>query len=933
MLQGLKTTAANQAERLRLVRKLRNATEGTVRIFQKDMRDNLQLPQRRVGIWFTVESMLFVSFVACLTYLAISEKAPEVSREFGRSINDWANRHDLLKVASRRDAIDWVAGLPEFLSEITANNLMAGDVMIGVLRSTLGTCVPPDGIPRIFGAYCLGSFDLSRFDNNAFTGANTSITFNPINEGVLCFGLVCAEGMKAAATTQAMLSYPPPHFRLALQNGDFYVPPAAGNDTIVHIPIQSEIGAGPSHAGERREAITRILEDFADGQTRLLAVEIPMLNPFYVAIVDVWILFEMPVSGGAQPSLDVRAIVIDEAKTTVDFAGGYIFAYSSLHLLILLVSVVWAFAVRPDCVACGINAQVVVFNCVKCASPNELKLEVSACSKCSKPIPSLRHRCWRRILDIWNFWTLCNHIACLVWRYSVLEAVPFLRGHVQHSLERQRQDPDAVSFFSYGQSTQLTRSAYHSVTFCIVLTFIRLFTLLCRGQTSSRFARIFSFGLPELVPFVVTVFFTFSGFCLAMHITLGYHVDLYSTVGSSYLANFRILTLNAEWTSNPDSLDRESATLMVIVFIIVSAFLMMQLFPSVLTVAYKRALATPQYDTQVLSLWLMIKPILRRVGAIRDESSKINKRAFSKSVQDSFTDLEMNDLHAEIDGGQDVSKVDGAAGNAIGNNGDAEGKSGNDADSTTAGAGLEQPLLRQTSSTSQGGSDAGAMLSDLKELDEMRVAVGGSGRNLRAQLDLQQLERLTESAYESGLSQEGRLQKATQELSMMKTEMAELKALLPRLVLAAMCNQRTSQGLGTANDTGVPLHSDVDPAAASTKTSSHTSVMPLAETRNRAATAVIPASSEAIPASALRAAPPPVQLVHNTTFQFVNSDDDDDLVDTSDAAFVEKFFKAYPDGNVAARPATSVASPSPDAPKTSDRIKSRRATIVAPDEV
>uniref|UniRef100_A0A7S1R569 Uncharacterized protein n=1 Tax=Neobodo designis TaxID=312471 RepID=A0A7S1R569_NEODS len=71
---------------------------------------------------------------------------------------------------------------------------------------------------------------------------------------------------------------------------------------------------------------------------------------------------------------------------------------------------------------------------------------------------------------------------------------------------------------------------------------------------------------------------------------------------------------------------------------------MMNIFPSVLTVAYRRALATPQYDTEVLSLWLMIKPLLRKAGFVRTKRiGRRRARSITATLEDSFHDVEMDD--------------------------------------------------------------------------------------------------------------------------------------------------------------------------------------------------------------------------------------------------------------------------------------------------
>jgi hypothetical protein len=90
----------------------------------------------------------------------------------------------------------------------------------------------------------------------------------------------------------------------------------------------------------------------------------------------------------------------------------------------------------------------------------------------------------------------------------------------------------------------------------------------------------------------------------------------YSTISKSAMLSFRALL----GVISADELGPKSGVFLFlfIFFFLVCACLMFNVFPSVLDVAYDKAMRTPHYDTDALSLWLILKPILRRVKVIDD---------------------------------------------------------------------------------------------------------------------------------------------------------------------------------------------------------------------------------------------------------------------------------------------------------------------------
>jgi hypothetical protein len=891
MLQNLRN-AAGQAERLRLVRRLRNATAGTVKIFSDDMKDNLQLPARRFGVIFAVESCLLVAFVTCLTVLAIAERSPETVREATRSISSWAGRHSLSSVGTLDETVAWCAMMPEWLSEIAANSIVVGDVTFSLLRSHVKQCTPPVGLPKALGQHCLGDILSVSYDQTPYNATGFNVTFYPVEEPTLCFGLICAEPFQSRVATH-LLTYPQPQFRIALHDGDVYAssPPLSGLPPS-RFDVRSAYGSAPENATLRKEEMKKILRGFVDDRTRLFAVEITLLNPFYTLLTDIWIIFEQPVSGGIFAALEVRSATIEESKTKVGFGGGFLLAYAFFYLALLVGKCLWALVRRDTCIACNVGTSVLIFHCVKCAAPNELTLMVSACSKCAAPIPSLRHKCWRKMIDIWTLWTLVNYIACIIWRFSVMATMPYLRESVNTAIARKRDYPAAVSFESYGQATTLVKSAFHTVTICIVLTYIKLFTLICRGQTNSRFVRIFSYGLPELLPFVITVLFTIAGFSIAMHITLGYEVDFFSTVPLAFLANFRILTLNAEWAPNA-IFERASAVVLLITYVITSAFMMMNLFPSVLSVAYRRAMNTPQYDTEVLSLWLMVKPLLRRFGMLRTRRiGKKRARSITASLEGSLADAEMGEL-----GG-------GNSGRSL-----AQQDSEEDFSDTQSESGMSD----------SGHSDAGtAVLDDLKELDEMRVVASANGRDIRSQLELKHLEKLAETNYLAGLDLEDGINRTRDELAELRKELQQLTAVLPALGVNAMTRSRLQGGQQALVDDqdDEPWTTQVGRSTRSFSVRSADALGLMTPLTGADGDSNLGDDGDLLPPTAARgkgtaaksvarrsaAAPPPTQEVKSARLLLphVNSDDDDDLVDTADAFLAQQVFSLSADGSIRA---------------------------------
>lgn len=687
------------ADRRRLAKRLMDQSL-SVAVFSDDMLNNLRLPTATKGISFLFESVVFIGFVLVLSFTALRQRMPEVSRSCAEGIKLFAARNANLSTSidRREELIGALVELPNVMLSLSPQSwLLVGGVRVKQLKvpcrdasgsettttpqsitssssraptsvnvssvtMTTTTMIPvstpgaspiarsflSNSVPRS----CALELSTATIATAPFVGPRTNVTFDILRERKVCVGILCAEPATSAVSE---LRYPGDGYVLLAMNGSWWVEERGGGSgggasQQAASPSPTPSGVAPisspqtfakpfTSLEERRDLILDYLGFDRSDDCRFVSIEIPLLNPYYRTLTVLVVEVELPATGGVFTSIDARVLAIGVESTAQRVMQVFIVVFAAGQLFVLVLRVLSSLCSNKACVACsGSSARIIMFNCLKCHCPTPVEQHVTLCSSCGAAVPSLMHKCIRRFLyNPWTFLDVLNSSTLIVWYYLTSLTTPIALEQVQliWTLLPQKVVPFDASFEGV---TELSRSGINLIAVCIALTFVRLFGLVCRGSTLSRFQRVLFFGLPTVSVFLASVMVIFIAFTLAFHVTIGDSVPSFRSFSKSALATFRMMTLNAEWTQDGEGIYYlPMAIVLFLSFVTVVVTCMMNILPAILTVAFKKAMNSPHYDPEVLSLWVMMKPVLRMLGVVRQRRARGRKRSGSRASSEAST--------------------------------------------------------------------------------------------------------------------------------------------------------------------------------------------------------------------------------------------------------------------------------------------------------
>ncbi|CUG09277.1 cation channel protein, putative [Bodo saltans] len=391
----------------------------------------------------------------------------------------------------------------------------------------------------------------------------------------------------------------------------------------------SDDGSTPSAMATT--VVKDLMEDFMQTETRFVQIEATLFHPSSSMATAALLIFECPAAGGVFVTLSVQSVNLFDVNHPRCI---FLWAYVVLQILLQLYALVQSLRHSMDCATCSQSSTLIVFKCIKCKSPCELCIgRVSLCGACGTPVPALKHSCWRSIAtDIWRIITILSVSSLIVSRIATTLSVTDITNAVGGNelgapSGQMKQVVSIAAFFS------VYRQGISSSIITIICTYIRLFHYVGRGQFGSQFARVLQYSLMPLASFSVNFMVAYSGFCFAFYIAGGPTSVNFSTLSNTFLTSFRFLLSQIGWSE----LGAVSPGLLalLVLFFIVCFCLMFNIFPSVLSVSYKKAAKTPYYDVDVLSSWLLLKRYVLVPLGIVSGKKKQRRESRQKSRSDS----------------------------------------------------------------------------------------------------------------------------------------------------------------------------------------------------------------------------------------------------------------------------------------------------------
>ena len=612
---------------------------GAARLFEEKLNSNLQIPTDLLGVFFAFSTVFFFTFIVVLSLQVVFERQPVTSFELRNAVVT-SMIPQYTSISDRSSCQSFLASFmttsPFFSAQpFTALHMFLNPTRVRVQRTSSVLC--SSVVSTSASAECFDSLrgpsDVNtssyRFGVRLDASSNRSrlVTLPFIEDDQVCIGTLCSTAMASKVISTTRYDFSGNAFLVL--NGSAVDPL---NTSSILVPTIQDRSALP----QLQDLITALTDD----SVRALFIEQVVYCPSTSMVATLELLVEFHGSGLVVPSAHIQT------SATFDTTSGssvFLWIYGSIQLAILTFSVCKAAysSFSSRCVAC--SRTLLVYSCLKCRTPCVLKVEeVSLCENCDEPIPSLRHRCIRRIVtDLWTTLSLISMIALLVSRYASVMGSQRLGDLLASSLARAQ---PASSFEPFSQTVEVYRYGTSIIIPTIIATYLRLYYYVCRGKRAAQFARALEYSMPALAAFTVNFFVAFSGFCFAFNLLDGSRTASFSTLSSCYLTAFRLLLGMVDWKELGSY---STAFFVVLVFFTLTCyFLMFNSFPSVLTFAYKKAARTPHFDIEVLSLWLLFKRMARVFGFMKPIASRRRSAASSLSTITGASDEKMEQLEA-----------------------------------------------------------------------------------------------------------------------------------------------------------------------------------------------------------------------------------------------------------------------------------------------
>lgn len=615
-----------------LMEKVRQASGTSVKVFEKSMNNDLQVPSRTRGLSFLGSLCLFVAFISILSYESVVERAPlDGAFVQASAYGILRNVSDITQIHSLKAYLTYVLPNLSVQHPAVGNSRRVGSIRVRQLR-TLDMCSGGSVWRLAANSNRLScSHDVTRsaeLNESDIVGPRTGVVFPFHRDPKFCVGLMCQ--LQLPSMLQDDLSYP-------YAGNSFYMD--RGN--LLHSNGSEYVTFDASGAAAGHNfTFGDVVGDFIDEQTtRWVLIEFTLYHPTTSETSAVLLSVEAPSSGGAAAS------IISQTVPLFDVANGnsvFLWAYAVFQILLQVYRLGSSLnaSYKKTCVTCTQVDALIVFKCVKCKSPCELRIgKVSLCGLCGNPVPALTHSCWRSVVfDMWRLTVMLSVCALMVSRYATTLSVSSIDSIVMDPVIGAPSRQSSV-FLTIAPQLSVFRQGQNTLLITIICTYLRLFHYVCRGQRGSQFARVMEYSMMPLLAFSFNFLVAYSGFCFAFNLVNGSRSASLSSLGNTYLTIFRFLLSQVSW-SELGTVDPAMMALLVIYFI-VCLCLMFNVFPSVLSVSYKKANRTPYYDVDVISLWLLVKRyLLVPLGVVksRSASERRGSTASSASRDDTISD-------------------------------------------------------------------------------------------------------------------------------------------------------------------------------------------------------------------------------------------------------------------------------------------------------
>lgn len=567
-------------------------------------------PRKRQGAIFLMSMLLFVFFLSCITYIVMRDTRigeawlvrAAISKAISGDFKDVQSLADVrqfvrtkfLPLIRERGASEWatfldtnvVVGSVRAVQHRSAANWTCDDALY---RSLLNT-------PLSKPAYCRPDFDARQLKLEpgfSFRGPRTKIAFPYVTEQQFCPpGLACSIGT-ASRVHPDRIFYPYSGFAIDFFQGLWFA-----NETIVN-------AVGPQ--GDPFWA------DFFDDHTRHVRLSALLFNPQYNLFSQFDVHFELPVTGGVYPFLNVQFLTLVDRSTDIfyTFAEVFVWLYAALHIFLFVLRVLMGVIRRAACLRCRItDTDIPVTRCWKCEKPVPVSAEQHECTWCGQMLTGIIHQCWRaQAYEPWSLLALLNVGIFIVARSITLVA----RAAALEAAEKVGRPTSTtgklVPTVLFSPVAQLSEIASDFLAAVLILTFTLCYRYLGRAAWCARILRVFSRGGFLISSFFLTFAIVFVGFSFAFHVMLATASDAFDTMPHSLRSTFNAFIMILNWYEIGFDTRRWTFFCVYVAFVFACSLVMLNVLISIVTFEYKVSCTTVAYDVEAESLALILQPL------------------------------------------------------------------------------------------------------------------------------------------------------------------------------------------------------------------------------------------------------------------------------------------------------------------------------------